>query len=86
MQLAIIFSLLLFANIFVRTVLTDLLDKIMSIIVSNCQHCGEQEFQNTAMCTLHDYLSSKVRFIHTSTVTGSNSCYAYYAYASCTSC
>ena len=28
----------------------------------------------TLMCTLHDYLSSKVRFIHTSTVTGSDSC------------
>ena len=26
------------------------------------------------MCTLHDYLSSKVRFIQTSTVTGSDSC------------
>ena len=26
------------------------------------------------MCTLHDFLSSKARFIHTSTVTGSHSC------------
>ena len=35
-----------FANIFVCTVLTDLLDSyIMSIIVSNCQHCDEQQFQ-----------------------------------------
>ena len=33
-----------FANIFVSTILTDLLD-IMSIIVSNCQHCDEQQFQ-----------------------------------------
>ena len=42
----------------------------------------------TLMCTLHDYLSSKVRFIHTSTVTGSDSCSGQkkYAYASRTSC
>ena len=58
----------------------------MSIIVSNCQHCDEQ-FQNTVMCTLHDFLSSKVGFIHTRTVTGSDSCTGKnYAYASCTSC
>ena len=39
------------------------------------------------MCTLHDFLSSKVRFIHTSTVTGSESCFGKsYAYASRTSC
>ena len=31
-------------------------------------------FKNTVMCTLHDFLRSKVRFIHTSTVTGSDSC------------
>ena len=52
----------------------------MSIIVSNCQHCDEQQFQTMSM-SLHDFLSSKVRFIHTSTVTGSDSCsgknYAY---------
>ena len=42
---------------------------------------------NTVMCTLHDFLSSKVRFIHTSTVTGSHSCSEKnYAYASHTSC
>ena len=29
---------------------------------------------NIVMCTLHDFLCSKVRFIHTSTVTGSHSC------------
>ena len=40
----------------------------MSIFVSNCPHCDEQQFQT------HDFLSSKVRFIHTSTVTGSDSC------------
>ena len=28
-----------------------------------------------AICTLHDFLSSNVRFIHTSTVTKSHSCY-----------
>ena len=39
------------------------------------------------MCTLHDFLSSKVRFIHTSTVTGSHSCSGEkYAYGSRTSC
>ena len=42
---------------------------------------------NTVMCTLHDFLSSKVRFTDTSTVTGSHSCSEKnYAYASCTSC
>ena len=59
----------------------------MSIIESNCQHCDEQEFQNTVMCTLHDFLSRKARFIHKSTVTGSDSCSGKkYAYASRTSC
>ena len=39
------------------------------------------------MCTLYDFLSSKVRFIHASTVTRSHSCYGKnYAYASRTSC
>ena len=37
------------------------------------QHCDEQQFRNTVMCTLHDFLSSKVRFMHTSTGTGSYS-------------
>ena len=46
----------------------------MSIIVSNCQHCDEQQFQTLSCVQLHDFLSSKVRFIHTSTVTGSHSC------------
>ena len=39
------------------------------------------------MCTLHDILSSKSRFIHTSTHTGLHSCSGKnYAYASRTSC
>ena len=39
------------------------------------------------MCTLHDFLSYKIRFIHTSTVTGSHSCSRKkYAYASRTFC
>ena len=38
---------------------------IMSIIVSNCQHCDEQQFQTlSCTCTLYDFLSSKVRCIH----------------------
>ena len=42
---------------------------------------------NTIMCTLHDFFSSKVKFIYTSTVTRSHSCYGKnYAYASRTSC
>ena len=42
---------------------------------------------NTVMCTLYDFLTSKIRFIHTSTVTGSHSCSGKnYAYASRTSC
>ena len=46
----------------------------MSMIVSICQHCDEHELRKTAMCTLHDFLSSKVRYMHTSTVTKSHSC------------
>ena len=58
----------------------------MSIIVSNCQHCDEQQFQ-TLMFTLHEFLSSKIRFIHTSTVTESHSCSGKnYAYDTRTSC
>ena len=42
---------------------------------------------NTVMCTLHDFFSSKVKFIYTSTVTRSHSCYGKkYAYASRKSC
>ena len=60
---------------------------IMPMIVSICQHCDEQQFRNTVRCTLHDFLSSKVGFIHTSTVTRSHSCSEKnYAYASRTSC
>ena len=44
---------------------------IMPIIVSN--NC-EQQFQNSVMCALHDFFSSKVRFMHTNTVTRSHSC------------
>ena len=47
----------------------------MSTIVSNCQHCDDQQFQTlSCVYTIHDFLSSKVRFIHTSTATGSHSC------------
>ena len=44
---------------------------------------------NFVHCHVHttDFLSSKVKFIHTSTVTGSHSCYGkIYAYASRTFC
>ena len=59
----------------------------MSINVSNCQHCNEQQFQNLVMCGLHDFFTSKVSFIHTSTVTESDSCSEKkYAYAVRTSC
>ena len=57
---------------------------IMSIVVSNCQHYDEQQFQ-TQSCVHYTILSvpsSKVRFIYTSTVTGSDSCSGKnYAYA-----
>ena len=39
----------------------------MSIIVSNCQHCEENNFEHCHVYTT-DFLSSKVKFIHTSTV------------------
>ena len=42
----------IFLNKFVRTALTDLL--VMSIIVSNCQHCDEQQFQTLA-CVSYTY-------------------------------
>ena len=52
-----------------------------------CQHCDEQQFRNTIMCTLHDFVSSKVKFMHKSTVTRSHSCSEkVYAYASRTFC
>ena len=59
----------IFCKRFVRTVLTDI-RYIISIIL--CQHCDEQQFP--ILCTLQDFLSSKVRFIHTSTVTRLHSC------------
>ena len=43
----------------------------MSIIVSDCQHCDEQQF-HALSCVA--FFSSKIRIIHTSTVTGSDSC------------
>ena len=43
------------------------------MIVSSCQHCDEQQFQ-TLMCTLLDFFSSKIRFIHRRTDTGSHYC------------
>ena len=48
----------------------------MSIFVSNYQDFDEQQLQTLScvVVTLHDFLSSKVRFIHTSTVTGLHSC------------
>ena len=53
----------------------------MSIIVANCQQCDEQQFQTQSCVQLHDFLSSKVRFIHLSTITGSHSCFGKnYAY------
>ena len=51
------------------------------------QHCDEQQSQTQSCVQLHDCLSSKVRFIHTNTVTGLHSCSGKsYAYASRTSC
>ena len=40
---------------------------IMSMIMSICQHCDEQQFQKHCnhLSTLHDFRSSKVRFMHT---------------------
>ena len=36
------------------------------MIVSISKHCDEQQLQkNTVMCTLHDFLTGKVRFICT---------------------
>ena len=34
----------------------------------------DEPFSNTLMCTLHDFLNNKIRFVYTSTVTGSHSC------------
>ena len=39
--------------------------------ISNNFQNNCQQFQNTVMCTLCDFLSGKVRFMHTSTVTRS---------------
>ena len=40
----------------------------MSMMVSICQHFDDQQFRYTVICTLHDVLSGKFRFTHTSTV------------------
>ena len=58
---------------------------IMSITVSNCQHCDEQQFQ-TLSC-VHYTIFSVVKLIDTINVTGSDSCPGKnYAYASRTYC
>ena len=35
-----------------------------------CEHGLTVDNNLKKMCTLHDFISSKIRFIHTSTVTG----------------
>ena len=47
---------------------------IMPKSVFSCQHCDEHVKFQILSYTLHDFLSVKVRFIHTSTVTRSQSC------------
>ena len=58
--------------------------------VNNCIQLSTLRWatiSNTVMCTLHDFGSSKVWFIHTSTVTRLHSCYGKkYTYGSRTSC
>ena len=66
---------ILFANIFVRTVLTDLLHTSCQYNCIQLTTLWRATISNTVMYTLHDFFSSKVRFIHTSTVTRSHSCY-----------
>ena len=36
----------------------------MQMVDPSCQHCDEQQFRNTVMCTLHDFLSSKATYIY----------------------
>ena len=79
------------ANIFVVTVLTDLLDRyhdIMSITVSNCQHCDEQQFRTLSCVHYTIFLVVNLDlFIRARTVIRSESCYGKnYVYASRTSC
>ena len=62
------------ANIFVRSVLTDLLDTSCQQLYPIVNIAMNNNFKHCHMCTLHDFLSSKVRFIHTSTATRSQSC------------
>ena len=62
-----------YAKIFVRTVLTDLLNTSCQKLYQLSTFAMNYNF-NTIICTLHDFHSSKVRFIDTSTVTGSHSC------------
>ena len=63
--------------IFVRTVLTDLLHSfVMSIIVSNCQHCDEQQFR-TLSCvhyTIFSVVKSNI-FIRALLLARLHSCY-----------
>ena len=49
----------------------------MSMIVCLCPFVSiamNSDFRNTVMCTLHDFLTGKVRFMHTSNMTRSHSC------------
>ena len=59
----------------------------MPIVVFNCLHCDEQQFQ-TLSCVHYSIFSEvKLDFFRTSTVTGSHSCSGKsFAYASRTSC
>ena len=41
---------------------------VMSIIVSNCQHCESNNFEHCHVYTT-DFFSNEVKLIHTSTVT-----------------
>ena len=70
-----------------RTVLTDLLHTSCQYLYPIDNIVTSNNFDHCHMRTLHDFSSGKVRFIYTSTVTRSHSCYGKkYAYASRTSC
>ena len=83
MVVANLCNLQFFANIFDRST-----SDIMSIIVCNCQHCAEQQFQILSCVQYTIFSVVKLNlFIRALAVTGSDSCPGkHYAYASRTSC
>ena len=79
--------------IFVRTVLTDLLDtscqllSLLSLLLSNCHNCDKQQFQTLSCVHYTNFSATKLDlFIRALLLDGILALEKTYAYASRTSC